>query len=93
MPLRARARCAGKGVCVDSPPNWVNGLGADCAMYERNNWCYTGDYTDKQHIHAATSKTANQGCCTCGGGAYVSAGESAVYIGRFVRTVLHQCRC
>ena len=55
--------------CVDLPANsgaeWDNGSGATCQDFEDNpTWCdLFGNDT-----HPADEGTANEKCCTCGGG-------------------------
>jgi len=54
-------------ICVDEPTGWydIEGLKYDCTWYERDGMC--AKYGDKQY-YARFGKTANEACCSCGGG-------------------------
>jgi hypothetical protein len=53
----------GSGGCSDVPSGWQDSDGDSCQGYADNNWCeeFGDDF-------ASDGKTANQACCTCGGG-------------------------
>lgn len=61
---------SGTEECVNSPGNWhEDGFPQyDCVWYEQGQRCSRyGGYYD-----GSDGKTANQACCACGGGSYVS---------------------
>ena len=51
--------------CADEPAGWIDTYNDDCAAYEQNGYC--SDYGDA--CPDENGVTANQACCTCGGGA------------------------
>merc|ERR1712038_481354 len=53
------------GTCKDSPFNWMDLEGNDCAFYEQGNNCNEVAGRDAQF-----GKTASEACCGCGGGCY-----------------------
>jgi hypothetical protein len=53
----------GSGGCSDVPSGWKDSDGDSCQVYADNDWCE--QYGDG---YANDGKTANQACCSCGGG-------------------------
>ena len=53
----------GPAQCTNSPVDWKDANGNDCAIYKQYNYC--GSYGNTV---GTDGFTANQACCACGGG-------------------------
>mmetsp|Transcript_65443 Transcript_65443/g.210998 ORF Transcript_65443/g.210998 Transcript_65443/m.210998 type:complete len:365 (+) Transcript_65443:106-1200(+) len=64
------------GVCVDSPPGWLDTRGSTCEDYEQRNWCTSSGEPGRGWLQmwgsfenfAVQNRTAAMACCACGGG-------------------------
>merc|ERR1712151_563243 len=65
-----------RAACADSPRDFADSIGMDCADYANNEWCSDGGYgpgwlSEYGHFEdfAHEGLSAADACCLCGGGA------------------------